>query len=66
MSSENSKTLKFSTVTLTLLSLFFIATRITGFRILDESFELFCIHIPALASIVLYILIRYLQLKVEA
>lgn len=63
MDYEDSKSLKFSVVFLTFLSFSFIIIRIAGFRLLDESFEFFCIHLPALASIVLYILVRYFQLE---
>ncbi|MBS7614035.1 hypothetical protein KEJ48_07365 [Candidatus Bathyarchaeota archaeon] len=66
MDCRDFKALKSSTVTLTFLSAFLIVIRVAGYRLLDESFEFFCIHVPALASIILYILAKYLQLKLEA
>jgi hypothetical protein len=60
------KALKTSMLTLASLSVLLIVIRIAGYRLFDESFELFCIHIPSLASIILYTLLRYLRLKFEA
>ncbi len=60
------KALKTSMITLTLSSVFLIVIRIAGYRLFDEPFELFCIHVPSLVSIILYTLLRYFRLKLEA
>jgi uncharacterized membrane protein YhdT len=60
------KAFKTSMITLTLSSVFLIVIRIAGYRLFDESFELFCIHVPSLVSIILYTLLRYFRLKLEA
>ncbi|MEM2849420.1 MAG: hypothetical protein QXI36_04005 [Candidatus Bathyarchaeia archaeon] len=65
MDCRDFKALKSSTVTLTLLSAFLIVIRVAGYRLFDEPFEFFCIYVPALASITLYIFTKYFHLKLE-
>lgn len=64
MDREDLEALKYSAAVILTASLILLFFRFLGFQLLEDAFEVLCIHIPALSALILYISIRIGWLKV--